>query len=370
MKKILKTTIFAFLLISLGSCTNDKNPIAIAKGFKLNTPTVGDIHVLSPENADNIVVSLAWDKSEDGASSVPVYSIEIAKGGTNFAEPISGVKATDLPPTETYTWTEGYLNSILNSTDFPPCFQTDVDIRIKSKVGIAENALVQYSNVITVKITPYIKVLPTMAFAKDGQNPADAPKIAASGLLKVNTDFEGYMWLEVGSYKFYTSQCGVFSASDTKYGVNGSGSLVVDGSGYNVSTAGFYYVKANTASTGVSSMSYSITLITWGIIGNAKTSNTTNSAPAMTYDSTTKLLKASLRLKGGFTFKFRANNSNLINLGGGDAGQGSPNYAGPLMQYGGANITVPVVPNVAINNYIVTLNLNNPRDYKYTLIKQ
>lgn len=374
MKKILKTTIFVLLLISLGSCTNDKTPVATAQGLKLLTPTAGSNYVLTAENAGNIVATLNWEKSVDGTPSVAAYTIEIAKSGTNFANVITAVKNTDQSPTTTYTWTQEYLNSLLNKPDFEPCVPVDIDIRIKSTVGIAANKLVQYSNVITVKVTPYLKDLPTIAFATDAVGPVSGSKIAASGLLQVNTDYEGFMQLEPGTYKFFTSQCGKFSATDPSYGVNGSGSLVLNGTGYTVATAGFYYVKANIAS-GI--MSYSITPITaFGIIGDAKLSNITNSLPAMTYvdvtanNVTTKKWRIVIRLKGGNTFKFRANNSDLINLGSGDAGQGSSDYGGSEMRHNGSGFIVPIVTGLPNNTYTVLLDLNTPRAYTYTLTKQ
>jgi len=369
MKNILKTTILAFFLIAVASCETDTHLVASANGFKINTPIAGTAYVLKPDDATKVAITLNWEKASD--SSIPTYSIEIAKGGTNFAKPIIAVKSTDQPPTGTYTWTTEYLNSLLTAPDFLPCVQSDVDIRIKSTVGEKANAFTKYSDVITIKVTPYLKGLPTVAFTLDGQSPALAPKMAASGILSSNTDYEGYMWLEPGSYKFYTSQCGVFQTSNPYYSVNGTGSLVLNGtSGYSVTTAGYYYVKADTATA---KMSYSVTLITaWGIIGNAKTSGTTNSLPAMIYDPVSKKWKTvvNIRLKGGFPFKFRANNADAINLGEGNAGEGNPDFAGTTMKYNGPSFTVPVIPGVAINSYEVTLDLSNPRNYSYILVKK
>jgi hypothetical protein len=369
MKNILKTTILAFFLIAVASCETDTHIVASTSGFKINTPIAGTAYVLIPDDASKVVITLNWEKATDG--SIPTYSIEIAKGGTNFANPIVAVKSTDQAPTGTYTWTTEYLNSILTAPDFLPCVQSDVDIRIKSTVGDKANAYTKYSDVVSIKVTPYLKGLPTLAFTLDGQNPASAPKIAASGILSTNTDYEGYMWLEPGSYKFYTSQCGIYQTSNPYYGVNGTGSLVLNGaSGYTIATAGYYYVKADTATA---KMSYSVTLITaWGIIGTAKTTGTTNSLPAMVYDQITKKWKtaANIRLKGGFVIKFRANNSDAINLGEGNAGEGSPEFAGTTMKYNGPSFTVPVVPNVATNPYEVTLDLSSPRNYSFTLVKK
>lgn len=369
MKNILKTTIFVFLLIAIVSCETDTHLVASDKGFKLDAPTTGLNYVLKPEEADNDVITLNWDLSTDG--TIPVYTIEIAKGGTNFANPIIAVKSTDQSPKGTYTWTTGFLNSLLDETNFPACVQTDLDIRIKSTLGANANSLVDYSNVVTIKVTPYAKGLQTIAFTLDGQDPATSPKMAAPGILSTDTDFEGYMWLEPGSYKFYTSQCGNFSSSNPYYGVNGSGTLVSNGTtGYTIATAGYYYVKAD---TDAAKMTYSVTLITaWGVIGNAKTTGTTNSLPPLVYNKTTNVWETpsvGIRLKGGYTFKFRANNSDAINLGEGNAGEGNSEYAGTTMKYNGPAFLVPLLT-LPTNSYIITLDLSHPRAYTYTLTKK
>ena len=361
MKNILKVTFFALLLITIGSCTNDKDPVATANGLNLKPLTPSSPFVLSPVGGDNDVTTITWDEANNGVATNPsVYVIEIAKSGTNFAEPIvASPSSTDI----TYIWKEGYLNSLLLENGFLPELAADIDVRVKSTLGIEFNTFVQYSNVIAIKVTPFSQA--AFAFTKDGADPALAPKTLSSGLF--TTDTEGYSWLEPGNYKFYTSVQNKFQASNPVYGNDGSGSLVLNGAAINITTAGYYLIKAD---IGVSPTTYSLTPISaFGIIGDAKVFGALNSLPPMTYDQADKKWKIVINLKGGRSFKFRANNSNSINLGSGNAGSGMPDYAGETMKYNGANIFVPGLSNVTLP-YVVTLDLSSPRNYKFTYVKQ
>ncbi len=361
MKNILKITFFALLLIVIGSCTNDKDPVATANGLNLKPLTPSSPFVLSPVGGDNDVTTITWDEADNGVATNPsVYVIEIAKSGTNFAKPIiASPSSTDI----TYIWKEGYLNALLLANGFLPDVAADLDVRVKSTLGIEFNTFVQYSNILAIKVTPFSQA--GFAFTKDTENPATAPKTLSSGLF--TTDTEGYSWLEPGNYKFYTSVQNKFAATNPFYGNDGSGSLVLNGTAIPVATAGYYRIMAD---IGASPKTFSLTLITaWGIIGDAKVFGALNSLPPMTYDSADKKWKTVINLKGGKSFKFRANNSNVINLGLGNAGAGLPDYAGTIMKYNGTNIFVPGLSTVTLP-YIVTLDLSSPRNYSYTLVKQ
>jgi hypothetical protein len=361
MKNILKITFFALLLISIGSCTNDKDPVATANGLNLKPLTPSGPFVLSPVGGDNDVTTITWDAVDNGVPTSPsVYEIQIAKAGTNFAEPII---ASPSSTATTFVWKEGYLNSLLLDNGFLPELAADIDVRVKSTLGIEFNTFVQYSNVIAIKVTPFSQA--TFAFTKVGADPASAPKTLSAGLF--TTDTEGYSWLEPGDYRFYTSVQNKFQASNPYYGNDGSGSLVLNGAAINIATAGYYRIMGD---IGTSPKTYSITPITaWGIIGDAKVFGALNSLPAMTYDPADKKWKIVISLKGGKSFKFRANNSNTINLGIGDAGAGMPDYAGETMKYNGATIVVPGLSTVTLP-YVVTLDLSSPRNYKFTYVKQ
>ena len=361
MKNILKTTIFALLLISVGSCTNDKDPVATANGLNLKPIMPSSTFVLSPVNGDNDATTISWDVADNGvATNQSTYVVEIAKSGTNFANPII---ASPISTATTFLWKEGYLNTLLLKNGFLPELAADIDVRVKSTLGIDFNTFVQYSNIIAIKVTPFSQA--AFAFTKVGADPALAPKTLSSGFF--TTDTEGYSWLEVGDYRFYTSVQNTFQVSNPFYGNGGSGSLSLNGAAINIATAGYYRIMAD---IGASPKTFSLTRITgWGIIGDAKVFGSLNSLPAMTYDPADKKWKIVISLKGARSFKFRANNSNVINLGIDDAGAGMPDYAGAIMRYNGSSIVVPGFSTVTLP-YVVTLDLSSPRNYTYTYVPQ
>jgi hypothetical protein len=356
MKNIFKTTLFAIFLIVLGSCETDTHPVAEANGVTLSPMSPSGPYVLSPLNGDNNVATLTWTTADNGIETIPSsYIIEIAKAGTNFAVPIA---ASPSATTTTYTWTEGYLNPILISNGFLPDVAADIDIRIKSTLGLGSNSFIQYSNVFTTKVTPFAQS--SFAFTKVGDNPANAPKLISSSLF--TTDCEGYGWLEAGNYRFYTSVQNKYADTNPYYGSNGSGGLVLNGTAISVATAGFYYIKAD---IGTTPTTFSVTASSWAIYGLG-TPFPTAANKAMVYNSATKKWERTLLLSGGKPFKFRNGTSTMI-LGDFDNTKVGADYAGTKMSYNGKDLFVAGTTPLT---YIVTLDLNTPRAYTYTLVKQ
>lgn len=369
MKNILKTSIFAFLLIALGSCTTQEdNPVAIAKGAaKLLTPATGTSLILSPANASTIATTLVWNFSDNGIDSPSSYTVQIAKGGTNFATPIDAGTTND----KFLSWTVEQLNGKLDPAIFIPFSEANVDVRIKSALGSGLNTILQYSNIITLKVTPYSLALPKLGVPGNhqGWTPATAPILASSGYGKTN--FEGYISLD-GGYKFLTQRpngsfnwgAGFEWADDGSF----SGILVGTGGSNCTAIAGYYLVKANTGAITTqnpSGLTYSATPISsWGIIGDA-TPNGWGSSTALSYNSVTKKWSTTIALTAGKQCKFRANDAWTINIGKFDAGKINNDYGGENMSYDGGNIDI-----ATSGTYIVTLDLSNPRDYKYTIVLQ
>ncbi|HSN48352.1 MAG TPA: hypothetical protein VLR29_06285, partial [Flavobacterium sp.] len=268
------------------------------------------------------------------------------------------IVASPSSPATTYLWKEGYLNKVLLDNGFLPDLAADIDIRVKSTLGLGSNPFNQYSNVFTSKVTPFAQ--PSFAFTKAGDNPANSPKLISSSLF--TTDCEGYAWLEAGSYKFYTSVQNVYQATNPFYGDNGSGALVLNGAAINVAAAGFYMIKAN---IGTNPTTYSVTLSEWGIFDLAKP-RPTGINTKMIYNNANKNWELTVLLSGGKGFKFRNTASTLI-LGMFDPAKTGAEYAGSSMSYNGSDI---VVPGIGLSTYIVALDLNTPRAYTYTLTKQ
>jgi starch-binding outer membrane protein SusE/F len=356
MKNILKTTILAFLLISLGSCETDRSSVLMANGFTLSPMVPSGPYVLSPIEGDNDLATLTWSVADNGVESIPSnYVIEIAKSGTNFEKPINACPSTTAT---TYLWKEGYLNAILLDNGFLPDLAADIDIRVKSTLGTGSHPFIQYSNILTTNVTPFAQ--PVLACTKVGDNPATAPKMISSSLF--TTDCEGYAWLEAGSYRFYTSVQNNYQDTNPYYGDNGSGGLVLNGAPINVATAGFYFLKAN---YGTTPTTYSLTAIEWGIFGPAKPFPSTVNRK-MIYNTVSKKWELTILLSGGKGIKFR-NTASTLTLGGFDAAKTGADYAGTIMSYNGKDI---IVPGIISLTYLISLDLNTPRAYTYTFVKQ
>lgn len=373
MKNILKKSIFALLLISLGSCTEkDIDPVAVANGgpvLSMSTVPAGGL-VLSPANANNLIAALDWEHSENGVPSQANYTVEIAKSGTDFATPITAGTTNS----KFLNWTHEQLNGFLPEPTFTPYTATNIDIRIKSSLGNGANAMLQYSNVITVNVTPYTNALPKLGVAGAHMGwalPTTAalmPQLASSGYGKTN--FEGYMDLN-GDYKFLTPLAnGDYNWGPANWGDDGSFSgVLLSNSGTNANiAAGYYLVKANTAATGTGSLQYSADPITWSVTGSATPlgwpagSGVAGQDHDMTYNATTKKWTVTLVLTGGGELKFRANDDWGVNLGKFDASRLNNDYGGENMSYGGGNIPV-----AASGTYTITLDLSNPRAYTYSV---
>ncbi len=356
MKNILKITAFAFLLISVASCTDTIDPKVSPNGLTLNALDPTGPFVLSSLDGDNLLATLTWGPADSGVITVsPKYTVEIAKAGTSFEKPIvASLASTALKA----VWQEGYINAILLENGFVPDAVADIDIRVKSVLGENTNNQVQYSNTINMKVTPFAQLF--LALTKVGDNPANAPKIKSSSLY--TSDCEGYAWLEAGTYRLYTSTGGVFQSSNAFYGDNGSGGLELNGNAINVATAGFYLIKADISK---SPKTYSIVTSEWGIYGLAKPFPTGVNRK-MIYNTTSKKWELTILLNGGKPFKFRNTGSTLI-LGGFDETKVGADFAGTVLSYNGKDI---YLAGTTAFTYTVTLDLNTPRAYTYTLVKQ
>ncbi|MFT3795069.1 SusE domain-containing protein [Flavobacterium sp.] len=353
MKNILRTSIFAFMLVALGACENDTDPnITPGTSFNLQSPAPDSDFVLTPQNQDNLAMSLVWDQVNNGVPSVASYTVEMAAAGTDFENIIeAGVTNNRF-----LSLTVAELNGKLIAANFAPYTEADVDIRVKSTLGTSINAVVGYSNVVTVTITPYTTENPTIAVPGNhqGWSPPTAPLLASSGFGE--TDYEGYMWLD-GEYKFLSPKPdGTFDWGTLDWGDDGTftNTLVADGEVNCTTAAGYYYVKADT-----DALTYSATPTVWGIAGNATTNGWDGMLP-MTYDPVAKTwsIVATLTTQAAPDngLKFKANGAWDINFG--DSG------ADGSLEYGGQNI------GTTAGTYLIVLDLSNPREYTYTLTPQ
>ena len=354
MKKILKLSTLALLLIAGVSCENDDQTIASATGGpELLTPLDGSSYVLDPAAGSNEVTTLVWNHADYSVQTEVNYDVEIALVGTDFATTVAGGSTTN----RFIVWTHEGLNAVALEAGLTPYTAGDLDIRVKSSLG-TNSEMVGYSNTITITITPYTTDLPQLAVPGNhqGWSPSTAPRLAASGFGQ--TDYEGYVALD-GEFKFVgPNGSGVYDWGNDDWGDDGtfSGMLALTGESNCTAVAGYYKINANTTT-----LAYTTTLTTWGVLGSATAPVTGGDGWAndadMTYDAGTKKWSVIINLVGGQEIKFRANNDWGLNYG--------DNGAGGSLEEGGSNIAVPTT-----GNYLLELDLSNPRAYTYTLTPQ
>lgn len=349
MKKILKISSLAFLLLTGVACENDDQTIARAVGGpELITPASGTEYELSPANEDNEATTLVWNHADYDVQTEVNYEIQVALAGTNFAEVVSGGTTTN----RFFTWSVAALNQVAIDAGLTPYTAGDLDVRVRGTLG-ANAEMESFSNVITITVTAYTTELPKLAVPGNhqGWDPPTAPRIASSGFGE--TDYEGYVWLD-GGFKFVgPNAAGAFAWGNTDWGDDGSFSGVLAESGESdiTAAAGYYRVNANTTT-----LLYTIVPTNWGIVGAATPGGWDNST-ALTYNPSTKKWEGTVVMTAG-GFKFRANNSWDINLGGDSDVDGSMNYGGPDLSVDTAG------------TYNVVLDLSNPRQYTYSVTLQ
>lgn len=364
MKKILKLYTLAFLVIANVSCENDDQTIATAKGGpELLTPLDGSSYVLDPATASSEATTLVWNHADYDVQTAVNYEVEVALAGTDFAEIQSGGTTTN----RFIVWTQEALNAVATQAGLTPFTAGDLEIRIKSTLGTNLD-LAAYSNVITITVTPYTTETPKLyvignflnasGYGADWTANSTLPALASSGFGQ--TDFEGYVYMNVSSPEFKLLPTNVNFDGD--YGDDGSfsGTLLQTGeSNIQLSASGYYRITANTDPT---VLSYNVEATRWAITGSATPLGWPDNGVVdqdLTYNPTTKKWEIIIPLTaGGNQFKFRANDAWTLNYG--DDGND-----GTLEFNSGSNLSVS-----ASGTYLVELDLSNPRNYTWTATLQ
>lgn len=351
MKHIYKLIYLFCFTIFIWSCEDDIELIQLSPdsggvAAVINTPLNNDTFVLNfEESQTNPAITISWERASYETAVVISYSVEFAKTGTNFAEPVVANVTTNT----SFVMTISELNGAVSAAGLQPFVEGSVDVRIKSDIG-TQSVLPQYSNPVTILVTPFTTDLPTIAVPGNhqGWDPPTAPLLASEAFGETN--YEGYVWLD-GGHKFLgPDSSGDFNWGNIDWGDDGSASgvLLEDGESDIVTTvAGHYFVQVDT-----DALTYSETLYNWGLIGSATPDNW-DSDQDMTYDANSKTWTITLDLTAEF-IKFRANDAWDWNYGDNDA-DGS-------LENGGTDIEITTG-----GNYTVVLDLSNPREYTYSL---
>jgi hypothetical protein len=389
MKNIIKSICSAIILIGFISCEDTRDPVVSPNGFELRKDaTVTSPSGLSQATATDIFAKFEWDSANNGPATISTYTLQVFDhNDTTLSNPVeySGNGLVITPTSRKATLTVAEFNTLLNRLPTFKCSEMDVDVRIKSVLGINPNPYIQFSNPINIKVTAYSLKLPVMAFVKDGNTASTEPRIAASAPTS-NTDYVGYMYLEPGNYKFYQPDACQDFTTPTIYG--GGGTAVSLSSATNapsiaIATAGHYLVKVN-----LSNNTYTLTqFTTFGIFGTATRSGLgTGFQVPFNYDAATKTWSKEMDLIKGKKFKFKSNfwtgtlvvpplpnppyapgtGSSSVSILGKTT---TPFSLEENSTAGQGDITVPGTDDGTRDKYKIELDVSKPRNYTYKLTK-
>ena len=376
MKNIFKISTLLFAIIMLWSCTNDKDPVVSSNGFELRKDAaVVSPSVLLDENSASIFSRFEWDRANNGVATASSYVLVISDhdADPNFTNAVESTLGLNLAlDAREANITQGDFNTLLNQLPTFNCNEMNIDVRVKSKLGVSTNTLYQYSNPITIAVKGYPKTLPILAFVKDGSSASNSAKLASVDY-KTFTNYEGYMYLEAGDYKFYKPDaCGEFS-NPSIYGVSGNTLVQAGPTSYTVTTTGHYLVNADLVAN-----TFSLTAYSFGIFGAATRPFGFANITPMVYDVTSKTWKLTIELINGKKFGFKTGNGStpvsIFKGTGTGSTETSPITVVPTpyvaADYGDGTIKAPgdYVDLNTKTKYDVIVDISNPRNYTYQLV--
>ncbi|MDQ3846645.1 MAG: SusE domain-containing protein, partial [Bacteroidota bacterium] len=156
--------------------------------------------VLNSANVNDTVQTFSWPGTDYGFKAAVRYTLQLAKGGTNFAAPTE----VNMGSSTVKKYTTADFNQLALILGLAPGSVGQIQARVKS--SISDSIAPVYSNVVTINTTPYLVIInyPSLYVPGDyqGWNPGSAEKIASK---TNNGQYEGYVNFPAGGtlqYKF------------------------------------------------------------------------------------------------------------------------------------------------------------------------
>lgn len=350
------------LLLALSSCKKDEVQVrADVNGAPTLTASKTNAGTLLSGDATKAAVVYTWTPViftlSDGSKPVlPVtYTLEFAKAGTNFSS-ISAIAAGTNTTRDTLKVAD--LNTAFVKAGLTPTLAGTVDVRLRA--SYAGNQSDFLSAVSQLTAIPYSRDL---FFFGTGIGALGSSSPYIRELAGQPAQYEGYIYAPDASTTFKLSNTN--TASGTVFGAgSGGNATVASGSATNLTLVGpkMYRIRVNLTANTITADATE-----WGIIGAATTGDGSgwNQSIRMTYNATEKVWKLMNQsmpgVSGGNTeFKFRANDAWDINLGESNTSPGVSK-----LEQNGSNLKTN-----GPGRYDITLNLNDPEKYTYTLTKK
>ncbi|QZT35972.1 SusE domain-containing protein [Halosquirtibacter xylanolyticus] len=195
MRKNLIYTVFAALMIFF-SCSKIDRSLTLNEGVApvLQSPTGEDReYVLTEENQNNPFETFIYTAADYGTTIAAKYTIEVDTLGGDFSTPVaSSTSSTQLFQTISTKDFNQLVNIALKRT---PEVQHDVQVRMRAE-GEDPGVEILYSNVVTLKVTPYDATIPPLYIVGNAVSewePSDGVEMPATDVnkFKVTVDIKG-----------------------------------------------------------------------------------------------------------------------------------------------------------------------------------
>lgn len=254
---------------------------------------------LSSATAADTVETISWSPAEYGFSAAVNYSVEIARGGTNFSQP----QSVNMGGGRILKYTGAVLNDLAIGLGIEPGTTGTIDIRVKS--SLSEASFV-YSETATLTVTTYAVEFPALLVR--GGNGWVTPATRTNGYLLASPTFdskyEGYIYLPNADGWGGDAFTLLSTSSGLQYGWGSSETTMSVGGGNLWLTPAPNYMKVN---ADISALTIQFSPVTFSVTGDHNGWNT--SATPMTYDAAThRLIATGVTLTAGGTFVFTGNN--------------------------------------------------------------
>lgn len=343
------------ILLLWASCEKEDDKITVS-GHKSSqlTSTESDV-VLSGENNATVVFSLVWDESKltlsDASMDIPTGFPKIAlqsSASTDFATFTESAKSIN---SQAFTGAE--LNTLAKNTGLQAGTASPLYFRVKSLLG--NNLTPEYSNVISVNVTPFQIDMSILYILNKDKNDTIANLYSATS----NGEYGGFMaasaWMNLYFQEGDSKLWGNDGVSGTPFKT--SSDVATMWNGWFPGLNGCYYVTLSTANS-----EWTSTYMPEITVGGDVTATLTFSVAQKLWSGeiTTTTNNATITLSSA---------ANLYNISTGDASGVATTIAfvesgtGVLVKSDVAgNITIPTA-----GLYTLKLDLNNPKHLIYTL---
>ena len=273
MKNITKS-LFLLLSVFAVSCSGDDvedRPVIVPTDAPVLTAPDGGEYVLTIEDAALQADRFVWTSANFDQDVAITYTLEIAAAGTEFAEPVS---LGSVVGENSLSVSVETLNNAVMATGAAAFEPAQFDVRVKASVNDTFEPL--YSEAITIGVTPYTSVVPSLYLVGHPQayygvgewSPENGLEMRyiGDGVTKL---YEAYVKVAPGNGLKFVDELswnggnfGVIDGAQDGNLKNGSdsGDLKIaetDGEG-------LYYIQVD-----IDNLTYKAVKMNWGIIGAA-----------------------------------------------------------------------------------------------------